>query len=100
MFLKNARSLLKVEGMRTEFRGELPICPSAVGFVRQPVLITNAEPVESDPLVPFDGSQITLGRALTCPPVKSVIIVQTVADVWKVPGGHCCPAVIVAVPAV
>ena len=37
-------------------------------------------------------------RAFTWPPVKSVIIVQTVAEVWNDPGGQVCPAVIVAVP--
>ena len=80
-FLKSATSLFRIEGMRTEFRGMFPICPNAVGLVKQAVLITKAEPVRSAPLAPLTGSQMIFGRAFTVAPVKSVIIVQTVADV-------------------
>ena len=73
--------------------------PTAVGTVKQSRLITYAVPVVSDPVAPTFGSHVTTGRAFTVPPVKSVIIVQTVAVVWLVPGGQVCPAVIVAVPA-
>src|SRR6266496_4793236 len=100
MFLKNARSLLKIDGIRTLFLGILPMTPSAVGGAKQLVLITYFRPVGSAPVAPFIGSQVMLGRALTWPPVKSVIIVQTVAEVWNVPGGQTWPAVIVAVPLV
>src|SRR5882724_10385082 len=99
-FLKKAKSLLKVAGILTEFLGELPICPRAVGGAKHPTLITYLVPVESAPLVPFVGSQIMFGRALTVPPVKSVIIVQRVAEVWIDPGGQVCPELIAAVPAV
>src|SRR5258706_15851879 len=98
MFLKNARSLLKVDGIRTEFLGKFPICPRAVGKVKQPTLITYFEPVLSTPVAPFVGSHVKNALALTVPPVKSVIIVHTVADVWNVPKGQVCPDVIVAVP--
>src|SRR5882724_2407528 len=100
MFLKNARSLLKIEGKRRLFLGVLPICPKVVGKVKQAVLIRYGDPLLSDPLAPFIGSQVMMGRAFTWPPVKSVIIVQTVADVWREPGGQVCPAVIVTVPPV
>jgi len=40
------------------------------------------------------------GRALTVPPVKSVSIVQTVAEVRTEPAGHPWPAVMLAVPLV
>ena len=86
--------------MRTAFRGILPMSPKRVGLVKQPTLITYFIPAESFPLTPFIGSQVTFGIALTEPPVKSVIIVQTVADVWREPGGQICPAVIVTVPLV
>src|SRR6185436_13018565 len=56
--------------------------------------------VRSLPLAPLLGSHVIRGLAFTVPPVKSVIMVQTVADVWNVPAGHVCPAVIVAVPEV
>src|SRR6185295_19350377 len=88
MFLKIARSLLNIEGMRTPFLGLLPIWPSAVGLAKQLVLTTNERPVGSAPVMPFIGSQRMFGRALIWPPVKSVIIVHTVAEVWNVPGGH------------
>src|SRR3982750_3728629 len=87
-FLKNAMSLLKSDGIRTELRGIFPICPNPVALVKQAVLITNAEPVTSAPLASFTGSQIVFERALPVPPVKSVIMVHTVAEVWIEPGGH------------
>ena len=59
----------------------LPIWPSPVGLVKQLRLTTYSRPVASAPLVPFVGSQTITARAFTCPPVKSVIIVQTVAEV-------------------
>ena len=98
MFLKNARSLLKTDGIRTEFLGKFPICPKAVGKVKQPTLITYFDPVLSTPLAPFIGSQVRNALALTVPPVKSVIMVHCVTDVWKVPSGQVCPVIIGAVP--
>src|SRR4051812_23500601 len=100
MFLKIATSLLKIAGMRTGFRGMLPIWPKPVALVKQLRLITYASPVLSAPVAPFVGSQVITARALPGPPVKSVIIVHTVAEVWIDPAGKVCPAVIVAVPEV
>src|SRR4051812_23638208 len=97
MFLKRAMSLLKIDGMRTPFLGELPVCPKAAR-PKQATLITNLEPVGSAPVAPFMGSHRIFGRAFIWPPVKSVIIVQTVAEVWKVPVGQVCPELIAAVP--
>ena len=77
MFLKNARSLLKIDGMRTLLRGILPICPAANGFAKHDTLNARGVPVESTPKSPCIGSQIMNGRALMPPPVKSVIGVQT-----------------------
>lgn len=99
-FLKNARSLLKIEGNRILFLGTLPICPSAVGGAKQLTLIIYGVPVESAPLTPSEGSQVSNARAFICPPVKSVIIVQTVGEVCVDPAGQVCPAVMVAVPLV
>src|SRR5258705_3991000 len=79
-FLKNAKSLLKIAGIRTEFLGEFPTSPRPLGAAKHPTLITYLVPVESSPLPPFVGSHIIFGRPLTLPPVKSVIIVQSVAD--------------------
>src|ERR1044071_795945 len=100
MFLKKAKSVLKIEGIRTALRGRFPICPSAVGAAKHAVLMTKGVPVGSAPPPPFIGSRRTVGRAWTAPPVKSVIIVQTVAEVWNVPGGQVCPELTVAVPEV
>src|SRR4029078_1715076 len=99
-FLNMAMSLLKMEGILTLFRGMVPIWPRPVGLVKHPTLITYADPVESKPDAPLAGSQVVFGRAFTVPPVKSVSIVQTVADVRTDPAGQDWPAVIVAVPLV
>jgi hypothetical protein len=99
-FLKSARSLLKIDGNRRLFLGVFPISPKAVGKLKHAVLIKYGDPELSVPLAPFIGSQVMIGRAFTWPPVKSVIIVQIVADVWIEPGGQVCPAVIATVPAV
>src|SRR5215212_6411919 len=72
MFLKNAMSLLKIDGMRNEFRGVLPISPSRVGLAKQLTFTTYGVPVGSEPLMFRIGSQIVFGRALSCPPVISV----------------------------
>src|SRR5688572_18761542 len=77
MFLKKARSLLKMEGMRIGLRGMLPICPVANGFAKQSTLNARGVPVESTPKLPAIGSQTMNGRALIPPPVKSVMGVQT-----------------------
>src|SRR5262250_1338263 len=77
MFLKNARSLLKIDGKRTLFLGRFPIWPVAQGFRKQAVLKARGVPVGSVPKSPFIGSQMTNGLALFPPPVKSVIGVQT-----------------------
>src|SRR2546430_16715083 len=86
--------------MRTAFRGILPMSPKRVGLVKQPTLITYFIPAESFPLTPFIGSQSIFGIALPEPPVNSVIIVQTLVDVWSELCGLICPAVIVTVPLV
>src|SRR6185503_19038839 len=82
MFLKNARSLLKIDGIRTLLRGWLPIWPNAVGFAKHEVLKAIGVPVESNPKLPCIGSQVINIRALIPPPVQSLIGVQTFVPVW------------------
>src|SRR5262245_20535927 len=100
MFLKNARSLLKIDGMRTALRGMLPIWPAANGFAKQSTLKARGVPVESNPKSPFTGSQTMNGRALMPPPVKSVsgvhVCVVAVVAVTDEPTGQGCPNEIVA----
>src|ERR1044071_738522 len=92
MFLKSARSLLKIDGMRTLLRGMLPICPVANGFAKHDTLKARGVPVESTPKSPCIGSQVMNGRALMPPPGKSVIGVQVcvvaVVAVTLEPTGH------------
>src|SRR6185369_773505 len=99
-FLKNARSLLKIDGIRTAFRDMFPICPVANGLAKQLTLKALGVPVESTPKSPCIGSQVMNGRALMPPPVKSVIGVQVcvvaVVAVTLDPTGHCCPREITA----
>src|SRR5215207_724553 len=103
MFLKKARSLLKMDGMRIGLRGMLPIWPVAKGFAKHATLKARGVPVESLPKSPFIGSQTINGRALMPPPVKSVIGVQTCVPLpafvedTEEPTGHGCPSEMVAV---
>src|SRR6266496_6541390 len=76
MFLKNARSVLRIDGLRRAFRGRLPICPRAVGCAKQLVLNATGVPSAFDPLKPLVGSQTTHGSALIWPPVQSVMGLQ------------------------
>src|SRR6185369_11029934 len=72
MLLKSATSLLKIDGIRKEFRGVLPISPNCVGRAKQLTFTTYGVPVGSAPLIFRIGSQIVFARALMSPPVMSV----------------------------
>ena len=74
--------------------------PYLVGLVKQPAFKYRGVPVGSAPVAPsFALVQFTKGRALTEPPVKSVIGVQEVNQVVafgvpaKEPVGQGCPLV-------
>src|SRR5438067_1175866 len=81
-FLKNARSVLKIFGRRPKFLGIFPISPYLVGRLKHPTFRKSFIPVGSVPVAPsFALLQLTKGKALTVPPVKSVIGVHAVNPV-------------------
>src|SRR4051812_20392931 len=102
IFLKNARSLLKIDGRRPKFLPILPRSPSRAGTAKHVGLIARGVPCESTPLGFLLGSHSTTGTALMLPPVKSVIPVQVavfaLTAVRYVPPGHCWLALMVTVP--
>src|SRR5215467_5405314 len=80
MYLVSATSEVMMPGRRSTFLGMLPISPSAVGLAKHAVLMSNGKPLEEkEPLGTLLGSHTRLGRALTEPPVKSVIAGNPVA---------------------
>src|SRR5436305_12977951 len=75
MFLKKARSVLKMAGSRIRFLCRLPIAPGVPGLAKHEVSIKYGEPSGANVPGRRFGSQIMTGRALMSPPVKSVILV-------------------------
>src|SRR5262249_24792254 len=97
MFLNIARLKLMSPGRRSKFLDALPISPLSAGRERHEALMKTGVPSAAFD-APLFGSQITNGRAFTCPPVKSVMSVHSVAPVWMLPAGQLCPAAIEIVP--
>src|SRR6185369_15934244 len=82
IFLKNARSLLKVFGRRPKFLGMLPMSPYLVGLVQHAAFRYRGVPVGSAPVAPCLAlSQLTKGSALSEPPGNSVMGAQDVNPV-------------------
>src|SRR5215813_8371431 len=81
-FLKNATSVLKIDGSRTRFLWKLPMLPNVVGFAKHVVSIANGVPVPSAVPGLRLGSHTTFDRAFKSPPVKfvTVVEVQTVVE--------------------
>src|SRR2546423_6428348 len=75
MFLKKARSVLKMAGSRIRFLCKLPIAPGVPGLAKQEVSIRYGEPSGANVPGRRFGSQMTTGRALMSPPLKSVMFV-------------------------
>src|SRR2546426_6429397 len=88
MFLKKARSLLKMGRWRSRFLCRPPMSPCVPGLAKHAGLIENANPVESAP-AGLVGSHTNTGRAFMSPPVKSVTPVHL--QVVVAPGSSAKP---------